>query len=138
MVMSSTFMGGYRAKGACPCASSRMVMPNDQMSAEELYLRNQSTPELFSVTFICARLQGKVARCCALRRRLAYSQYCCLPLSLLHDFWSHPAGGANKGIPGDVLVSPGPSTLHLGSHPKIRKHHIAIRVDKNVACLQHM
>ena len=33
-----TFMGGKRAKGACPCASSRMVMPKDQMSARELYL----------------------------------------------------------------------------------------------------
>ena len=38
MVISSTFMGGRRAKGACPWASSRMVMPNDQMSARELYL----------------------------------------------------------------------------------------------------
>ena len=42
MVISSTFMGGYRAKGACPCASSRMVIPNDQMSAEELYLHRTS------------------------------------------------------------------------------------------------
>ena len=42
MVISSTFMGGYRAKGACPCASSRMVIPNDQMSAEELYLHHAS------------------------------------------------------------------------------------------------
>ena len=38
MVISSTFMGGSRANGAWPCASSRMVMPNDQMSASELYL----------------------------------------------------------------------------------------------------
>ena len=138
--MSSTFMGGYRAKGACPCASSRIVMPNDQMSAEELYLSNQSTPELFSVILLCARLQGKVCTMLCLETQTCSqrSQYCCLPLSLLHDFWSHPAGGANKGIPGDVLVSPGPSTLHLGSHPKVRQHHIAIRVDENVACLQHM
>lgn len=74
MVMSSTFMGGYRAKGACPCASSRIVMPNDQMSAEELYLSNQSTPELVSVIPICARLQdARCAYCCALRCRLAHS-----------------------------------------------------------------
>lgn len=39
MVISRTFMGGYRANGAWPCASSRMVMPNDQMSARELYLQ---------------------------------------------------------------------------------------------------
>lgn len=32
-------MGGKRAKGAWPCASSRTVMPNDQMSASALYLR---------------------------------------------------------------------------------------------------
>jgi hypothetical protein len=38
MVISRTFMGGYRANGACPCASSRIVMPNDQMSAKQLYL----------------------------------------------------------------------------------------------------
>lgn len=28
-VIMSTFMGGYFAKGACPCASSRSVMPRD-------------------------------------------------------------------------------------------------------------
>ncbi len=49
MVMRSTFMGGYRAKGACPCASSRIVMPNDHMSAEELYLHDSSRAEVFSV-----------------------------------------------------------------------------------------
>lgn len=38
IVISSTFMGGSRANGACPCANSRIVMPNDQMSASELYL----------------------------------------------------------------------------------------------------
>ena len=43
MVISSTFIGGKRAKGACPCASSRMVMPNDQMSASELYLQRVFT-----------------------------------------------------------------------------------------------
>jgi hypothetical protein len=32
-------MGGKRAKGAWPCASSRTVMPKDQMSASALYLR---------------------------------------------------------------------------------------------------
>ncbi len=31
-----TFMGGKRAKGACPCASSSTVMPKDQMSASAL------------------------------------------------------------------------------------------------------
>lgn len=30
---AGTFMGGRRAKGACPCASSSSVMPKDQMSA---------------------------------------------------------------------------------------------------------
>lgn len=43
MVISSTFIGGKRAKGACPCASSRMVMPKDQMSASELYLHRTSS-----------------------------------------------------------------------------------------------
>ena len=38
MVISSTFMGGYLAKGAWPCASSKIVMPKDQMSAKLLYL----------------------------------------------------------------------------------------------------
>ena len=33
------FIGGKRAKGAWPCASSRTVMPKDQMSASALYLR---------------------------------------------------------------------------------------------------
>ena len=33
-------MGGKRANGAWPCASSRMVMPKDQMSARLLYLRS--------------------------------------------------------------------------------------------------
>ena len=42
MVISSTFMGGYRAKGACPWAISRMVMPKDQMSARQLYLPNRT------------------------------------------------------------------------------------------------
>ena len=39
IVISSTFIGGKRAKGACPCASSRIVIPNDHMSASELYLQ---------------------------------------------------------------------------------------------------
>ena len=41
MVISSTFMGGSLANGACPCASSSMVMPKDQMSASELYLQRR-------------------------------------------------------------------------------------------------
>ena len=41
MVISSTFMGGSLANGACPCASSNMVMPKDQMSASELYLQRR-------------------------------------------------------------------------------------------------
>lgn len=31
-------MGGSLANGACPCASSRIVIPNDQISARLLYL----------------------------------------------------------------------------------------------------
>jgi hypothetical protein len=31
--MSRTFMGGYLAKGACPCAISSRLMPKLQMSA---------------------------------------------------------------------------------------------------------
>ena len=38
MVMSRTFIGGKRAKGAWPCAISRMLIPKDQMSARQLYL----------------------------------------------------------------------------------------------------
>lgn len=38
MVINSTFMGGSLANGAWPCASSRMVIPKDQMSARLLYL----------------------------------------------------------------------------------------------------
>ncbi len=38
MVMSSTFMGGSFAKGACPCASSNIVIPKDQISAKGPYL----------------------------------------------------------------------------------------------------
>jgi hypothetical protein len=37
-VISRTFIGGNLAKGACPFASSSMVIPNDQMSAALLYL----------------------------------------------------------------------------------------------------
>jgi len=44
MVISSTFMGGSRAKGAWPWASSRMVIPNDQISANELYLGRPKVP----------------------------------------------------------------------------------------------
>ncbi len=42
MVIRSTFMGGSLAKGACPCASSRMVIPKDQISARLLYLMHRS------------------------------------------------------------------------------------------------
>ncbi len=34
-VISSTFIGGNLAKGAWPLASSSIVMPRDQMSADE-------------------------------------------------------------------------------------------------------
>lgn len=37
-VMSKTFIGGNLAKGAWPWAISRIVMPQDQMSADESYL----------------------------------------------------------------------------------------------------
>lgn len=43
MVISSTFMGGSLANGAWPCASSRMVIPKDQMSAKLLYLIDTAT-----------------------------------------------------------------------------------------------
>ncbi len=43
-VMSSTFMGGNLANGACPCAISSSVMPKDQMSAELSY------PDVCSIT----------------------------------------------------------------------------------------
>lgn len=51
MVISSTFMGGRRANGAWPCASSSSVMPNDQMSARASYLHAQ----IFVDRFACAR-----------------------------------------------------------------------------------
>lgn len=51
MVMRSTFMGGSLANGAWPCASSRMVIPKDQMSARLLYLIN--TQQARTVTQQC-------------------------------------------------------------------------------------
>ena len=64
MVISSTFIGGKRAKGACPCASSRMVMPNDQMSASELYLQGTSSLHGSRVVraFVRARLPVQSCR----------------------------------------------------------------------------
>jgi hypothetical protein len=35
MICTHTFKGGYFEKGAWPWASSKAVMPNDQMSALE-------------------------------------------------------------------------------------------------------
>mmetsp|Transcript_30947 Transcript_30947/g.68539 ORF Transcript_30947/g.68539 Transcript_30947/m.68539 type:complete len:258 (+) Transcript_30947:2600-3373(+) len=43
-VISSTFMGGNLANGACPCAISSSVIPNDQMSAALSY------PSVCSIT----------------------------------------------------------------------------------------
>lgn len=60
---------------------------------------------------------------------------CCSPLSLFHDLWGHPARSAHKGVPRNILVPPGASPLHLSSHSKVCQHHIAIRVDQNVARL---
>lgn len=42
-VIMTTLKGGNFANGACPCASSRSVMPTDQMSADRSY-------ELCSIT----------------------------------------------------------------------------------------
>ena len=49
MFVLHTFMGGKRANGAWPCASSRMVMPKDQMSARELYLGRRITAQAQSM-----------------------------------------------------------------------------------------
>lgn len=50
MVISSTFMGGSLANGAWPCASSRMVIPKDQMSAKLLYLVDTAEYNVRSTT----------------------------------------------------------------------------------------
>ena len=43
-------MGGSLANGAWPCASSRMVIPKDQMSARLLYLVDTATRSVRSTT----------------------------------------------------------------------------------------
>jgi len=59
-VINNTFKGGNLAKGACPLASSNIVMPNDQMSADELYLHGNTTAETcHRCTFWPARITAQ-------------------------------------------------------------------------------
>jgi hypothetical protein len=53
MVSINTRMGCTLASGGRPCASSIMVMPKDQMSADVLYLQQPPQPAM----------QGKAGDC---------------------------------------------------------------------------
>jgi hypothetical protein len=57
-------MGGKRAKGAWPCASSRTVMPKDQMSASALYLRNDGRADLSGVAPTVSQDIWWLSLCC--------------------------------------------------------------------------
>ena len=58
------------------------------------------------------------------------------PLGLLHDLRRHPAGRADKGVAGHLLIAPGAAAFHGSSHTKICQHHLARAVYEDVASLQ--
>lgn len=99
MVINRTFIGGYRAKGAWPCASSSMVIPNDQMSARELYLATERHTSLTPCTSCTMNLKEA-----AHRTKEARDQP-----TPLHSQTAHPcvcsmtSGAIQQGVPTKVL-----------------------------------
>lgn len=159
-----TFMGAYRAKGACPWASSRTVMPKDQISARALYLPCQTTHlhqavQMLADSFRYCQLRwgqsadkipfpsaddgkqlvlhGAAAQAGPpLCTAASWERMSCAPLRLLHDLRRHPARSPHKGVTPASGKTPGTVALKGGRHPEVRKQHISIAVHQDVARLE--
>ena len=128
-VIISTFMGGYLANGAWPCASSRSVMPSDlrgqAISGSQANLLQAGAPDVGLLVVSVGLLHD-------LGSHPAIEGQHSLKPNYMREQRDAPARRANKG-----LMCAGTETAEAGrSDSVVRQLHVAMIVDQNVASLR--